>query len=141
MTRRRPTATEEPEQEQTEQTEHPDSEFPIPNRDCLRYLLLKNPPSVMDFSRQKAQKAQILPSRPAERGESRREGFPFLSLLRLFAAMPIRQSAMQPVALLDCAFVPHADYSTIAPNFCQGLGSEKVTPRSGNPELPADHAD
>ena len=73
----------------------------------------------MDFSRQKAQKAQILPSRPAERGESRREGFPFLSLLRLFAAMPTLQSAMQPVAPFDCAFVPHADYLIIASNFCQ----------------------
>jgi hypothetical protein len=45
--------------------------------------------------------------------------------------MPIPQSAMQPVVPFDCAFVPHAGYSTIAPNFCQGLGSEKVTQDRG----------
>jgi len=85
----------------------------------------------MNFSRKKAQREQILPSRPAERGESRREGFSFLSLLRLFAAIPFPPSAIRngpgrlfPAAPVDCAFVPHAAYLIIASNFCQALAVE-----------------
>jgi hypothetical protein len=48
-------------------------------------------------------------------------GFAALDLLRLFAAIRIRPSAMQMAAPVDCAFVPHADYLIIDSNFCQAL--------------------